>query len=243
MTIAILAIITFFSTFLGGIFSIKHQDRLHRIMGFSAGILLGVVFFDIFPEIIELIKQGNYDVTGPMLAITLGFMLFHTLEKSILIHHSHEEEYAVHKHPHVGIASAVALAGHSFMDGVGIGLAFQINTSIGILVAVAVITHDFTDGMNTVGLILTNNNSVKRAIKFLILDALTPALGIIFSSFFNFPEKFLLWYLGFFAGFLLYISASDVLPEAHSKHSSWKTIALTFLGIALIFSITRFLGI
>lgn len=47
-------------------------------------------------------------------------------------------------------------------------------------------------------------------------------------------------YLGFFAGFLLYISAADILPEAHSKHSSTLTIALTMLGAAFIFLVTRF---
>ena len=45
--------------------------------------------------------------------------------------------------------------------------------------------------------------------------------------------------LGFFAGFLLYIGASDILPEAHSKYSSWKTVLLTVLGAALICLITR----
>ena len=57
---------------------------------------------------------------------------------------------------------------------------------------------------------------------------------------FRLPESFLVLYLGFFAGFLLYIGASDILPEAHSKHSSFKTILLTLLGVILIFIITRF---
>jgi len=104
----LLAIATFFSTSLGGLFSIKYKDKLHRIMGFTAGVLLGVVFFDIFPEIIELIKENNFSPTGVMIALVLGFLIFHILEKTILIHHSHEEEYADHKHPHVGISSALA---------------------------------------------------------------------------------------------------------------------------------------
>jgi zinc transporter ZupT len=45
--------------------------------------------------------------------------------------------------------------------------------------------------------------------------------------------------LGFFAGFLLYIGASDILPEAHSKNSSSKLIGLTILGALLVFLITR----
>src|ERR1035437_6176310 len=163
MEAILFAIATFFSTSVGGLFSIHHKDKLHRIMGFTAGVLLGVVFFDIFPEIIKLIKENNSDGTGAMIALVLGFLVFHILEKTILIHHSHEDEYADHKHPHVGIVSALALAAHSFMDGVGIGLRFQVNPAVGLLIAIAVIAHDFTDGMNPIGLMLSHKNSVERA--------------------------------------------------------------------------------
>jgi len=235
-----LSITTFFSTFFGGLFSIRNKDKLHTIMGFTAGVLVGVVFFDIFPEIIGLIKENNFNTTGPMIALTLGFILFHILEKSILLNHAHDEEYKEHKHPHVGIASAIALSGHSFMDGVGIGLAFQVNATVGLLVAIAVIAHDFTDGMNTVTLVLHNKNSMEKAKWFLLLDAIAPVLGATSTMFFHLSANFLVLYLGFFAGFLLYIGASDILPEAHSKNSSYKTIGLTILGLLLIFVVTRF---
>ncbi len=175
-----------------------------------------------------------------LVALACGFLVFHILEKSILIHHSHEDEYADHKHPHIGIASALALAGHSFMDGIGIGLGFQVSPGIGLLIAVAVIAHDFTDGMNTIGLMLTHKNALKKAKWFLLLDAVTPVLGAASTLLFTVPESFLILYLGFFAGFLLYIGSSDILPEAHSKHSSFKTIGLTIAGMILIFIVTRF---
>ncbi len=240
MVVILLSIATFISTLIGGLFSIKHKERLHSIMGFTAGVLLGVVSFDIFPEIINEIKINNFDPIYAMIALVVGFLLFHTLEKMIVIHHSHEDEYANHKHPQVGVFSALALAGHSFMDGVGIGLGFQVSNTVGILVAIAVIAHDFTDGMNTVALMLINKNTVKKARYFLLIDALAPLLGALATLLFHFSTQFLVLYLGFFAGFLLYIGASDILPEAHSEHSSWKTIVLTAFGALLIFIITRF---
>jgi len=240
MTPILLSIGTFVSTLLGGAFSMRNKDRLHLVMGFTAGVLLGVVAFDIFPEIIASIGESGSNPIHAMIALVLGFLIFHIFEKSIVIHHSHEDEYADHKHPHVGIFSALALAGHSFMDGVGIGLGFQVSPTVGILVAVAVISHDFTDGMNTITLMLANKNSMKRARWFLFIDALAPVLGVISTLFFHVSSGFLVLYLGFFAGFLLYIGASDILPEAHSKHSSWKTIALTVLGVVLTFIVTRF---
>jgi zinc transporter ZupT len=239
MEIIILSVATFFSTLFGGLFAVKYKSKLHLIMGFTAGVLLGVVSFDIFPEIINRVNENGFKSIEPMIALVIGFLLFHILEKVIVIHHAHEGDYADHKHPHVGIFSALALAGHSFMDGVGIGLGFQVNPAVGLLVAIAVISHDFTDGMNTITLMLSNNNSTRKSKIFLLIDAITPVLGALSTLFFRVSPHFLVWYLGFFAGFLLYIGISDILPEAHSKHSSFKLIGLTVLGTFLIFLITR----
>ena len=238
--VILFSILTFVSTFLGGLFGLKHKDQLHLILGFTAGVLLGVVAFDIFPEIIKLLGQTHVEPVFPMVALVAGFLIFHILEKALLIHHSQEGTYGQHKHPTVGMLSALALAGHSFLDGVGIGLAFQVSPSVGTLIAIAVIAHDFSDGLNTVSLVLTHKNPHRRAVYFLFLDALAPVVGAFATKFFTLSEQSLLLYLGFFAGFLLYIGASDILPEAHSQQSSYKTILLTILGVGFIFLITRF---
>ncbi len=89
--IAILfSVAAFASTFIGGLLSIKLKHKLHKVMGFTAGVLLGVVFFDVFPEIIEQMSITGANSTGVMIAIVLGFLIFHILEKTILIHHTHD---------------------------------------------------------------------------------------------------------------------------------------------------------
>lgn len=240
MTFMLMAIAAMCSTFVGGLVGLRNQDRLHRFLGYTAGVLLGVVAFDLLPEIFTLIKEQDASSTGPMIALICGFLGFHIIEKSILIHHTNEAEYELHHHPYVGVASALALIGHSFLDGVGIGLGFQAGSTVGIAVAIAVIAHDFTDGLNTVNLLLLNKNRSRKALLFLIFDALAPVLGALSTLLFSISTGGLVLYLGFFAGFLLYIGASEILPEAHSQHSSYKTIALTILGILCMFAVTRF---
>jgi zinc transporter ZupT len=230
----------FLSTSLGGLFALRNKDRLHRILGFTAGVLLGVVAFDILPEIFKIAHQNGIDPTKPMVALVVAFLLFHMAEKSLLIHASHEDEYGSHHHPSVGVLSALALAGHSFLDGVGIGLGFQVSNSIGIAVAIAVLAHDFSDGLNTVSLMLVHKNKPYRSLQLLLVDAVAPVLGAASTLLFKLPPIGLVLYLGFFAGFLLYIGASDILPEAHSKHPSRLTMALTALGSLMIFVVTRF---
>lgn len=233
---------TFFSTLWGGLTALKHSKILNLIMGYTAGVLLGVVAFDLLPEISKINNNLQHGITPSMIALVIGFLVFHILEKTILIHHGQEESYEkhFHVHPQVGIASALALSGHSFLDGVGIGLGFQVNNSVGIAVAIAVIAHDFSDGLNTVILMLHNHNTRKRALKLLLVDAIAPVLGAASTLLFSLPDSALAIYLGFFAGFLLYIGASDILPQAHSKGSSYKTIILTVVGTIFMFIVTRF---
>lgn len=235
-----LAAATFVSTLLGGLTALKNRDSMHRFLGYTAGVLLGVVAFDLLPEIFKVLQSQHKDATFAMLALVCGFLIFHIIEKSILIHHSQEHDYEVHHHPDVGLASALALSGHSFLDGVGIGLGFQAGTAVGIAVAIAVIAHDFTDGLNTVNLMLMNHNRSRRTLMLLIVDAIAPVFGALSTLLFHVSEEGLVLYLGFFAGFLLYIGSSEILPEAHSKHSSYTTILLTILGVVFMFVVTRF---
>ena len=240
MLVILLSLTTFVSTSLGGLFALKNRDSLHRILGFTAGVLLGVVAFDLMPEIIDLVQSTHTDPIVPMVALVVGFLAFHIVEKLTIIHSAHEGEYeAGHKHPTVGLVSALALSAHSFFDGIGIGLAFQVNATVGVAVAIAVIAHDFSDGLNTVTLMLAHKNNIRRATALLLLDATTPLLGAASTLFFHLSDRDLLIYLGFFAGFLLYIGASDILPEAHAKHPSRITLFLTILGTILIFAVTR----
>jgi zinc transporter ZupT len=236
--LVLFAIATFISTALGGIFALYNKDRLHRILGFTAGVLLGVVSFEILPEIFDLIDKTKAAPSAPMIALVAGFLVFHIVEKVTVIHHAHEDEYGDHRHPLVGLYSALAMTGHSFLDGVGIGLAFQVNSAVGIAVAIAVIAHDFSDGLNTVSLMLINRNTNRKALLLLAADAIAPVIGALSTRYVQLSEYSLLLYLGFFAGFLLYIGASDILPEAHSKHPSKLTIALTILGVVFVYAIS-----
>lgn len=245
MSAVLLSLGTFISTFVGGLVALRFRDRLHLVLSFTAGVLLAVVSFDILPEIFDLAKEQRIDPTGAMIALVFGFLLFHALEKFLLVHHAHEADYAVHRHPDIGMFSALALIGHSFMDGVAIGLAFQVAHGTGVIVAIAVIAHDFCDGLNTVSLMLVHRNTTLRSVGMLTLDAAAPILGAASTLLFRVPPGILMLYLGFFAGFLLYIGAADILPEAHSQKRPGVTgtlIGLTCLGAAFIFFVVRILG-
>src|SRR6202012_465387 len=98
MEAIILSFFTFLSTLSGGLFGIKNRDRLHYIMSFTAGVLVAVCFFDILPEVVDLSAEKHLPIIYAFIAVVIGFLVFHILEKTVIIHHAHEEEYAKHAH-------------------------------------------------------------------------------------------------------------------------------------------------
>jgi zinc transporter ZupT len=232
----LLAVLTVVSTAVGGVVALRSRDRLHLVLGFAAGVMLGLVAFDLLPELFDLSDATFGGVPAPMVAFAAGFLLLHVVERSVAMHGAHEGEYGAHSHhdPHVGLASAVALVAHSFLDGVGIGLAFQVDNTVGFAVALAVIAHDFADGLNTVTVMRAHGNSHRRQVVMLVLDALAPVLGAVSTLFFSVGDEVLALYLGAFAGFLLYLATADILPEAHARHPSRLTLVSTLGGVGLM---------
>ncbi|MFJ5927801.1 ZIP family metal transporter [Kitasatospora sp. NPDC092948] len=232
-------------TLVGGFVAQRTGDRRHLVLGLAAGLMLGVVSFDLLPEAIEQAPEKLHGVPEALLMFAAGFLLIHVVERAVAIHRGHEGEYAAHSHTHghrhgpghrhreqgVGLAAASALVLHSVMDGFAIGAAFQAGTTVGAVVAIAVVAHDFADGFNTYTLTRLYGNNRRRALALLAADAAAPVVGAAITLLFTIPDHLLGLYLGFFAGFLMYLATSDILPEAHSPHPSRTTLACTLLGV------------
>lgn len=225
------------ATLLGGGFALRYRDRLHLILGFSSGAVLGVALFDLLPESFDL-ASPRYGARTIMLAVACGFFAFMLVNRVLLLHPEHEED-AGHGHHRVGSLGAASLSLHSFLDGVGIGLAFKVSTTVGAVVAAAVLTHDFSDGINTVTMILRTRGRGLRALRWLVLDAVAPVAGVASTYAYTLSEVELGLVLSVFCGFFLYLGASDLLPESHHRHPKLLTSMMNILGAAVIFVAVR----
>lgn len=235
----ILTIIASLAALLGGWAAFQGRKRLNLALGFTAGLILGLIAFELLPEIFSLAQKQLLDPKWPMLALVGGFLFIHVIEKTILIHSGQEKRYGPHSHPYVGTVSALALCGHSLLDGMSIGLAFQVNYTVGTAVAFAVIGHRFADGFNTTNVMIRHNNAPRQARNMLYIAAVMPLAGLASTYFFSPSQSVLAIYLGFFAGFLMYIGASDILPQAHSKSSSSGTMIMTIFGAIFMLAISH----
>lgn len=232
----LIAIAAFVATYMGGLLALRLRDKLHLILGFSAGAVIGVAFFDLLPEALDL----STNVSSALAITALGFLIYLTLDRLLVLHSHHDDEGHHHER---GLIGAATLSLHSLLDGVGIGLAFHYSVPVGVVVAAAVLTHDFSDGINTVNMITKHSGSRAKAMRWLIVDALAPVVGIILTMFVTVSEPQLGALLALFAGFFIYIGASDLIPESHHAHPTFLTTVLTLVGAAVLFVVVKLAGL
>lgn len=240
----LLAPAAFGATMLGGLVALRLKDRLHLILGFSAGAVVGVAFFDLLPEAVHL-TAGTRPPTETMLFVAIGFLFYLLLDRLALLHaagHDHGDHGQEHHHghghgPQRGALGAITLVAHSVFDGLAIGFAFKVSSTIGIAVATAVLTHDFSDGINTMNVVLKNGGTRAEGLRWLLADSIAPAVGIAVAFFIPLPADLFGTVLAVFAGLFLYLGASDLVPESHHAHPKFLTTVMTIAGAALAYGV------
>src|ERR1035437_2179395 len=212
-----LATLTTVSTMLGGAVALRYRKQIGTIIALTGGVVVAVALFDVLPEAINAV--GDSDLVSTLVGV--GFLFFFLAERYVVLHHRDETEQ-VHAHAQVGALGAAGLSAHSFIDGLGIGLAFSLNTKLGLLVFLAVITHDFADGFNTVTFVLRQSDNRRQALRWLAADALAPLNGATVGSLLRISEQHLGYLLAPSVGLFLFIGAPDLLPHA-PEHPATKS--------------------
>ena len=230
-----LSLATFISTLLGGLFALYLRDRLHLILGLSAGALIGVAFFDLIPESLELASAAGGQAVGSVMAA--GFAGYMLLDRTVAPRG--DKGPRSEKLWHRGAIGAASLAAHSFLDGFAIGLGFKVSAAVGAIVAAAVLVHDFSDGINTVSIIFRNKGDNRSAFGWLLVDAVAPVVGAASTLALHIGQDALGVCLALFAGAFLYIGAGDLLPESYHDHPTTATTAMTVIGLLVIYAAVR----
>jgi len=230
----VLAAITSISTSLGGLLAHRSRDRLHLTLGLAAGLLFGLVAFDLLPEVFRINKTTLGHVPVVSIAFVVGFFALHFAEQLFASHEPSESDYGQdHKHAVniAGTVGGIAMGGHVFLDGVALGISFQVSRSLGVAVFIAILAHAFSDGLNTVSFLIKSGDWKQRLFWLLGIDAFMRIAGAGLGSHISLSQSFLGIYLAAFAGFVIYLATSHILPEAHARHPSRLTMVATVIGV------------
>ncbi|MEK7642877.1 MAG: ZIP family metal transporter [Patescibacteria group bacterium] len=205
---------------------------VHWFISFAVGALLGVVFFDVLPESLELI-----DTRSSLSWVLGGFLLFFVLEKLIFWYHAHEHEET---DDHVDAAPYLVIFGdaiHNFIDGVAIALSFQASIELGTLATLAILAHEIPQEVSDYVILLHGGFSKKKALIANVGVSVTTLMGALLGMKLASFDGVLGYLLAVVAGNFLYLAASDLIPELHHRHKSSAIVqvALVFLGVYVMY--------
>jgi len=234
---------------LSGIFALSLSDEaLHKILfvviGFSAGSILGAVYFDLLPEAVELAEELAF------VYIALGFISFFFLERFLYWYHGHGHREDIEALPAIpGRANTsefvylnlVGDAIHNFIDGLVIAASFLASPAVGLAATIAIIFHELPQEMGDYGILIYGGFKRRMALVLNFAVALTVVLGGATALFLIGSVEALSGVLiALAAGGFIYLGASELVPELHEEKTLGRSVlqfVAFLLGMALIWSL------
>ena len=209
---------------IGGLLMLSHKKTAENLAAyatpFAAGALLAAVFMDLLKDGLE---EASADTV--LLSAMIGLVAFFFAERFLHWFHHHHQHNG-HSDPAVGLI-VVGDTVHNALDGVAIAAAFLISVPTGIVTTMAVAAHEIPQEIGDFGLLLGKGMKRAKVLWVNIFTALaTTAMAVLtfaLGSSNRLPTGVL---IGVSAGFLLYIAASDIIPEIHEKATNKRLFEL-----------------
>jgi zinc and cadmium transporter len=219
-----------FISLLGGFLPLLRamsQRALALLLSFSAGVLLGAVFFHMLPEIG---RQLDHTIGWPILA---GFLLIFVMERFVFVHACEEHECDIHQ---MGIPAFLGISLHSLLDGIALG-AGLILPQLGPVVLLAVIIHKMPDSISISSILLAAGWDRRKIGILNLLFSLTTPIGAIIAYLFfrSLAPEHIAVAIGLSAGTFLAIATADILPQVH-RIEQRNPVTLLFLALGLMVS-------
>jgi len=231
-----------------GLFALSLNERaldrfLFVLLSFSAGSILGAVYFDLLPEALEI----SEDSAVAFIYLTLGFLGFFLLERFIYWYHGHIHGYEapseVDKRMTIKRFVYLNVLGdgiHNFLDGMVIAASFFLDFTVGLAATTAVIFHELPQEIGDFGVLVYGGFSRRRALFFNFISALTAVAGALLSNLFSVNiQNFVGYLVAFAAGGFIYLAASELIPEMQREKDFRKSVVqfvLFIFGLILIWS-------
>jgi ZIP family zinc transporter/zinc and cadmium transporter len=233
--ILLLALIASFAVVLGGSLIVLRKSWPTRVqetlLALSAGFILALVFLKLVPT--------SFEFAGESAAIwvLIGFAAIHFFEHTVVqhLHFGEETHHDVMVSKTSGYSAFTGLFIHAFFDGLSISVGFQYDFFLGLLIFLAILLHKFPEGL-TIGSIMTTAGFSRRTVLY-------SAIGIGLATFIGACSVFLLEHFeartagiafAFSAGTVLYVGASDLIPEVNKTKNRLPPL-LVFGGMLLFY--------
>jgi len=214
-----LASLSVFTTLLGVALAIyigKNERAIAVGIGFSAGIMLLVSFFELVPE-----AMGAAGMGSAFTAFVLGMLIIAVLHW--IIPHTHlVEEKGVFRRTLLRTAYLVAfgLILHDVPEGFAMANSYIASPSLGVLVALAIAIHNIPEEFAmAVPIIMVKKRRFLYTAAFLsgLAEPLGAVVGLVAVHFHPMLNPL---FMAFAAGAMVFVSVHELLPMARRYHKT-----------------------
>lgn len=198
---------------------------LSFLLNFSAGLMIAVVCFDLLPEAFEI---GNlaYGILG--IIIGVGAILF--FEGLIASYFKQSQKTKEKSFIQTGILLGIGIALHNFPEGLAIGSGFTAIESYGLGLSLVIALHDIPEGIAMATPMSIGGIDKFKVFLSAVIAGIPTGIGALVGYLLGeISPTFICICLGFAGGAMLYITCSELIPEARDLHRG----RMSSLGLVL----------
>jgi len=232
---------TTIGSLIGLIVKKENPKFMSSVLGFTAGVMIGISFFELMPSGFE--ELGFLKAS---IAFIIGFVFIFLIDT--FIPHEYlgqkerrEEDEQNKKLLRTGLFVALGIAIHNFPEGMATFYSTILDTKVGIAIAVAIAIHNIPEGIAVSAPIYEATGSRKKAFLLSFLSGIVEPVGAILTAFVLFPflNPMILGYMpSGIAGLMVFIAVDELLPVSKSlTHSHLPIISFIFGLIVMIASL------
>lgn len=209
----------------------------------AAGMMISASVFSLAQEGISLQNEIPYSPYIVIFGLLLGAAFFHWTEKYI-DQPDITDFYTKQGFSRKGFLIFSAMFIHSIPEGIAIGVAFATdNISFGLIMAIAIAVHNIPEGI-TISLPLRSEGvSLPKCAWISILTSVPQPIMAV-------PSALLAWFfkpllpigLGFAGGAMIYLTISELIPEAYRESNEHLTAWGVMIGLCFMLLITTLLN-
>lgn len=217
---------------LGVIVKNPSNKLLGGLIGFSSGLMLAVVVFQLIPDSVK-----NWSFKGTLLFSIIGMAIIFLVDNFLTM-----KNIKVNRHVKVALMTALGLMLHNFPEGIIMGCGFLAGEGLGIKMAIIISIHDIPEGIAVSAPLMVSKIKISRILFYAFLTALPTAFGVFAGAIFgSISTNFLGAFLSLASGIMLYVVCGEMIKESNRLYDGVTTTVGILGGIILGFIITNVL--
>jgi len=209
---------TTIGSIIGLVFKKENSKFMSSVLGFTAGVMIGISFFELLPSAFEeigFLRASTAFIAGFVFIFLIDFLIPH--------------EYIGQKEKvgdktdrgllRTGLFVALGIGIHNFPEGMATFYSSMVDIKIGLAIAVAIAIHNIPEGIAVSAPVYKATGSRKKAFLWSFLSGVVEPVGALITALILFPflDSYILGYmLAGIAGLMVFISIDELMPVSKS---------------------------